>query len=111
VGPALFIPQWCQQEMHMIWHYGRSMKGEALPVIMQTVLEYGVSGGRREWVSIILAKCDEECSSRFLVVGQLATVFIHPVEARVGRTLLSAAFAFGFHTSIALFPAFCVCDE
>ena len=95
----------------MIWHYNRSVKLEAFPVIMQTVPDHSVPGFRRKRISIAFAECHEQCASRFLVVRQFAPVFIHPVERRVGRTLLSVAFDFGSHTTIALESGFLVCDE
>jgi len=78
----------------VIGHHNHRMKLELFPVIVQTVLEYGVQSLRRERGSIPFAKCDEQRSSSFLIVRQLPPVLILPVESSVGRTLLSAAVAF-----------------
>jgi len=85
----------------MIRHHNRSMKLKTSPVITQTVKEHGVPGFRRKGVSIALAKCYEQCSSCFLIVGQLPPVFVLPIKravghrvTRMGRTLLSVAFDF-----------------
>jgi hypothetical protein len=43
----------------MVWHYDRSMKLKAFPVIIQTVLEHGVTGFRRKRGSIALSNSHE----------------------------------------------------
>jgi hypothetical protein len=49
--------------MHVIWHYDCGVEVVAFAVIMQTVLEDGVSGFRRKWDSIAFAECTEYCPS------------------------------------------------
>jgi hypothetical protein len=75
------------------------VKLKTSPVIMQTVTEHGAPPLGRKRVSIALAKCHEQRSPRFLIVGQFPPIFVLPIErtvghriTRVGRTLLSVAF-------------------
>ena len=45
--------------MHMIWHYDCGVKVVAFGVVMQAVLEDGISGFWGECDLIGLAECDE----------------------------------------------------
>ena len=87
--------------MQVFWHHDCGVKLVALSVIVQTVLQNGVAGVRRERIVTVLAEGNEESSSCRLVVRELAAVFVHPFEAHVGRTLLPVAFDLRFHSAIA----------
>jgi hypothetical protein len=71
--------------MHVIWHYDCGVEVVAFAVIMQTVLEDGVSGLRSESDSIAFTECDEYCSSRFLIVRQFAAVFVFSFQSMLGH--------------------------
>lgn len=60
----------------MVWHYDHGMEIVAVTVVVQAVLEDGVSGWWRKWGSVAFAECDEDESSWFLVVGEIATVVV-----------------------------------
>ena len=57
--PALFIPQLQQQHVYVIWHDYCCVKVVAFAVVMQAVLEDGISGFWGECDLIGLAECDE----------------------------------------------------
>jgi hypothetical protein len=56
---ALFVAQRRKQEMYMIRHHHRPMKLKPLSVIVQTVLQHGISGIRRKRVPIAPAESYE----------------------------------------------------
>ena len=64
----------------MIWHYDRGVQYETGPVIVEAVLENGVSRVGWEGIPIVFAECDEQSASCFLVVRELAAVFVLAVE-------------------------------
>jgi hypothetical protein len=66
--------------VYVIWHYYGCVEIVAFAVVVQAVLEYGVSGLRSESDAIAFAECDEYCPSCFLIVREHAVVFVFSVE-------------------------------
>jgi len=69
----------------VIWHYYGCVKVVTFGVVMQAVLEDGVSGSWSERDAIGFAECDEYCSSRLLVVREHALVFVFSFESLFGH--------------------------
>jgi hypothetical protein len=69
----------------MIWHYDGGVKVVAFVVVVQAVLEYGVPGFGSEWGPIAFAEGYEYCSSWFLVVREVAAVFVFSFQGVIGH--------------------------
>jgi hypothetical protein len=74
--------------VYVIWHYYGCMKVVAFAVVVQAVMEDGVSGFWDEGNSISSAEGDEYCSSCFLIVREHAAVFVFSVERGLGHEMV-----------------------
>jgi hypothetical protein len=69
----------------MIRHYYGGVEIVAVAVVVQAVVEDGVSGFGGKWSSTAFAEGDEYCSSCFLIVREVAVVLVFSVQSLFGH--------------------------